>query len=125
VSGRCLIWLVAPAALLAGCGQGQGVLRTAPPASWDASRGHTLIEFYGCGACHVIGGVTNANGHVGPPLTHFTVRYREIVGLLPTTPQNVVRWIMDPPRFVHRVDMPNLGVQRQGAQDIAAYLFRQ
>jgi hypothetical protein len=32
---------------------------------------------------------------------------------------------MDPPRFVHGVDMPNLDVRRPGAQDIAAYLYRQ
>lgn len=129
MSGRALIVLVplaaAGAALLAGCGQGQGVLRAAPPASWNASRGHMLIEYYGCGACHVIGGVSNATGHVGPPLTNFESRYREIVGVLPNTPRNVVRWIMDPPRFVRGVDMPNLDVRRPGAQDIAAYLYRQ
>lgn len=120
-----VVFLATTAALLcAGCGQGQGVLGPGVPASWNASRGHMLIEFYGCGACHVIGGITNANGHVGPSLTNFRRRYRNIAGVLPNTPQNLVRWIMNPPRFVSTVDMPDLDVRRPGAQDIAAYLYR-
>ncbi len=129
MSGRVLIVLLALAALaaaaLAGCGQGQGVLHAAPPQSWNDSRGKMLIEYYGCGACHVIGGVSGANGHVGPPLTNLASRYRQIAGVMPNTPSNLVRWIMNPPKFVHAVDMPDLGVRRPGAQDIAAYLYRQ
>ena len=129
MSARAIVGLLGLAAaavvVFAGCGEGQGVLRPGVPASWNPTRGHMLIEFYGCGACHVIGGVTNANGHVGPPLTSFRTRYRNIAGVLPNTPRNVVRWIMNPPRFLHDVDMPNLDVRRPGAQDIAAYLYRQ
>lgn len=44
---------------------------------------------------------------------------------MPNTPRNVVRWIMKPSRFVPEVDMPNLDVRNPGAQDIAAYLYRQ
>jgi len=112
----------AAAALLAGCGGGA---RATVPSSWSPARGRTLIDYYGCGACHRIGGIPLANGHVGPPLTNFVRRYRLIAGVLPNTPQNVVRWILDPPKIVPTVDMPDLGLGRHGAEDVVAYLYRQ
>lgn len=125
MSGRALAGLAvvgAGAVLLAGCG---GASPAATPSSWSPARGKMLIEYYGCGACHRIGGISLANGHVGPPLTNFVRRYRLIAGTLPNTPQNVVRWILDPPKIVPTVDMPDLGLGRHGAEDIAAYLYRQ
>ena len=126
---RRLVPLALPAAaiavvVLAGCGTGQAHSPSLP-ASASASRGKMLIGYFGCGACHVIGGVATANGHVGPPLTNFTRSYPQIAGVLPNTPRNVVRWIMDPPKFVPKVDMPVLGIGRHGAEDIAAYLYHQ
>jgi cytochrome c2 len=112
------------AAGVVGCG-GQAGSRPTLPASASASRGQMLIRYFGCGACHVIGGIVTATGHVGPPLTSFQTRYPQIAGVLPNTPQNLVRWIRDPQRFVPGVDMPDLGVGRQGAEDIAAYLYTQ
>lgn len=112
----------AAAAVLAGCG---GTAHALTPGSWSPSRGQALIEYYGCGACHRIGGIPLATGRVGPPLTNFVRRFRLIAGVLPNTPQNVVRWIMDPPKFVHGVDMPDLGLGRRGAEDAVAYLYRQ
>jgi cytochrome c2 len=111
--------------VLAGCNTRGALYHPTLSPSWDAAKGKKLIEYYGCGACHVIGGVPNANGHVGPPLTHFTRRYHQIAGVLPNTPQNVVRWIRDPKKFVPKVDMPVLGVAKQGAEDITAYLYGQ
>lgn len=107
---------------LAGCGP--GTMQPALPSA-NPSRGKQLIGYFGCGACHVIGGISTANGHVGPPLTNFSTRYNQIAGVMPNTPRNVVRWIQDPERFVPNVDMPDLGVGKQGAQDIAAYLYGQ
>lgn len=110
------------AVVLAGCG---GASHAATPSSWKPARGKMLIEYYGCGACHRIGGISLANGHVGPPLTNFVRRYRLIAGVMPNTPQNVVRWILDPPKIVPTVDMPDLGLGRRGAEDVVAYLYRQ
>lgn len=112
----------AAAAVLAGCGAST---RATVPSSWSPARGKALIDYYGCGACHRIGGIPLANGHVGPPLTNFVRRYRLIAGVLPNTPQNVVRWILDPPKIVPTVDMPDLGLGRHGAEDVVAYLYRQ
>ena len=124
MSTRAVTALLAGVALAAaaGCGSSSS---SSLPAGASAARGRMLIGYYGCGACHVIGGIATAQGHVGPPLTGFVRRYREIAGMLPNTPANVARWIMDPPRFLPRVDMPVLGVGRRAALDITAYLYRQ
>lgn len=101
----------------AGCG---GARRAVPDAS--PSRGKQLIEYYGCGACHRIGGVTGADGHVGPSLESFAGR-TTIAGKLPNTLDNLVRWIQHPQRVVPGSDMPELGVPKRGARNIAAYLY--
>lgn len=108
-------------ALVAGCGGGQHQL--VPGAS--ASAGHDLIVHYGCGACHVIGGVDMANGHVGPSLRNLKQSIPFIVGKLPNTPDNLARWIENPQAILPNGIMPNLGVTPQQARDIAAYLYTQ
>lgn len=87
----------------------------------DAERGRQAIVAYGCGACHVIPGVTGARGAVGPPLGGVGSR-AIIAGRRPNTPENVARWIEDPPALAPGTAMPNLGVTAADAQDIAAYL---
>jgi cytochrome c2 len=109
---------VATAGLVAGCGSG-----TAHPPVPDASssQGRKLIAYYGCGACHVIAGVTPA-GHVGPSLVGFG-SHRQIAGTLPNTTENLVRWIQHPQQILPKGDMPDLGIGPNGARDIAAYLY--
>ncbi|HET7572874.1 MAG TPA: hypothetical protein VFJ77_09445 [Gaiellaceae bacterium] len=109
------------AAAVAACGSGT-TRPDLPNAS--AARGKQLIEYYGCGACHVIGGIAAANGRVGPSLRGFSGK-REIAGVLPNTAGNVVRWIMNPQQISPRTDMPDLGVGERGARSIAAYLYGQ
>ena len=60
-------------------------------------RGRELIVKYRCGACHVIPGSEDANGKVGPPLLGFAQR-TYIGGELPNSPENLVRWLLDPKR---------------------------
>ena len=77
---------------------------------------------YGCGACHTIPGIHAANGVVGPPLYFFS-RRTMIAGELPNTPENLVRWIKNPPSVEPGTAMPNLGLDDQQARDAAAYLI--
>jgi cytochrome c len=122
MSGRVSLTVLALAVgLLAGCGSGS--TRPSLPNS-SAANGKRLIQYYGCGACHVIGGIATANGHVGPELTTFPQR-ETIVGKLPNTAANVARWIQDPQKIVPGNDMPVLGIGPKGAADIVAYLYRQ
>ena len=108
----------AAAALLAGCGRGT---THAPVPGADIEHGQMLIEYYGCGACHVIGGI-NPQGHVGPRLVGFE-NNRQIAGTLPNTVDNLVKWIEDPQKILPKSDMPDLGIGEPGAKDIAAYLY--
>jgi cytochrome c2 len=87
------------------------------------SRAPAEINAYGCGSCHTIVGVSDANGKVGPKLDDFAER-RYIAGRLPNTPANLVRWISEPQRVDPGNVMPFLGVSDQDARDIAAYLYR-
>lgn len=111
--------VTAGAVVLGGCGSGTARLQDADP-----SHGKQLIGYYGCGACHVIGGLASAQGHVGPPLPGVG-SLTTIVGKLPNTPQNLVRWIRHPQQIVPGTDMPDLGIGPSAARDIAAYLYAQ
>ncbi|KQT09307.1 c-type cytochrome [Ramlibacter sp. Leaf400] len=88
----------------------------------DASRGRAAIERYGCVACHTIPGLPAHGANVGPPLVNLAER-GYLGGVLPNTPQQLVRWLQDPPAVAPRTVMPNLGVSAAEAADIAAYLY--
>ena len=85
--------------------------------------GRNYMEAAGCGSCHIIPGVTNARGMVGPSLEHFSQR-SFIAGEVPNTTDNLIQWIVSPPSIEPKTAMPVLGVTRAEARDIAAYLYR-
>lgn len=116
---RTIRALVAVSAVAsAGCRRAQAI----PVPGGDAQRGKAAIAAMGCGACHVIGGISLAHGEVGPPLDGVA-RRAIIGGALPNTPENMMRWIEDPPAIAPNTAMPNLGVTPQSARDIVAYLY--
>jgi len=88
----------------------------------DAGRGRAAIRRYGCGSCHSIPGITGADGLVGPPLGQIASRVY-IAGVLPNEPENMIRWIQNPPAVDEKTAMPNMGVTARDARDIAAYLY--
>jgi cytochrome c2 len=88
----------------------------------DPERGVAVMRQFGCGACHTILGVTGANGLVGPPLTHMARRVY-VAGLLRNTPDNLMHWLMNPQQVVPGNAMPNMGLSRKQARDVAAYLY--
>jgi cytochrome c2 len=88
----------------------------------DADEGKKLIGKYGCGSCHVIPGIREATGQVGPELSAFKRRIY-IGGRTPNMPENLVRWIEDPQELAPGTAMPDLGVTHAEARDIAAYLY--
>lgn len=88
----------------------------------SAARGRAAIGHYGCGSCHIIPGVDAATGLVGPPLSGIGSR-EYVAGVLQNTPQNLIRWIENPPAVDEHTVMPNLGVTHQDAVDIAGYLY--
>jgi cytochrome c1 len=88
----------------------------------DPERGADLMIQAQCGACHRIPGIENAQGLVGPPLDAFG-RRTMIAGLLPNTPDNLVRWVRDPQSVVPGNAMPSNNFDDQQARDVAAYLY--
>ena len=88
----------------------------------SARRGHDLFAQYGCTTCHSIPGVDGADGLVGPPLLRMA-RRGYVAGVMKNTPENLVRWIQDPPGVDPMTAMPNLRVEPQDARDMAAYLY--
>ena len=85
-------------------------------------RGKVLIAEAGCGTCHLVPGITGADGLVGPPLLAFS-RRAYIAGLLRNNPNNLVTWLRWPQRVVPGNAMPDLGLSEPQARDIAAYLY--
>lgn len=65
----------------------------------------------------------DADGTVGPPLIAMGKR-SFIAGELTNTPGNLVRWVMNPKDVEPGTAMPDLGVSRDDARNIAAYLER-
>jgi mono/diheme cytochrome c family protein len=92
-----------------------------PPAAADASRGKDAIQQYACATCHEIPGVVGANKPVGPPLDAMAKR-SVIAGIVPNTPENLERFLLDPHAVSPESAMPRLGLRVQDARDIAAYL---
>ncbi len=107
---------------LGGCDRSAEVPAHLTVSGGDVRIGEQLVTSYGCGACHVIPKIRGANSHVGPPLNQFG-RRSFIGGHLPNSPDNLVRWIMDPPAIAPGTAMPNLGIPREQARHIAAYLY--
>src|ERR1043166_3534975 len=85
-------------------------------------RGKAAIGKYGCGTCHTIPGVAGASALVGPNLEQVASRMY-VAGVLPNTPDNMIRWIQHPRDVDPLTAMPNLGVTDQDARDIAGYLY--
>ena len=88
----------------------------------SATKGAAAIAAYGCGTCHTVSGVPGATAVVGPPLAGIGQR-SYVGGVLPNTPENLVRWIQRPREVSPRTAMPDLGVSERDARDIAAYLY--
>jgi len=84
--------------------------------------GKAALKHYGCGGCHEIPGLADANGGVGPSLAGIAVR-TELAGHLHNDPQNMIRWLRDPQGVAPGNGMPNLGVSERDAKDMAAYLY--
>ena len=108
--------------LLAGCRGGRYTQSVENVPGGNPRVGAELIESYRCGACHMIPGIKDADGLVGPPLILFA-RRTYVGGEVPNTPPNLIRWIQDPKSIEAGTAMPTLGLSEQQARDVAAYLY--
>jgi cytochrome c2 len=108
---------------------GIGGCSKAPPSSepmtgGNPRTGQQLIARYGCAACHQIKGIAHADSRVGPSLEE--IRDSSYVGgVLPNSADNLMKWIEHPRAVNPKTAMPELGVTRTEARDMAAYLYSQ
>ena len=70
------------------------------------SSGKEAFDAAGCGACHVVRGVSEA-GSVGPDLTHFASRRTIGAGTLPLNEANLADWLVAPEHIKPGVRMPS------------------
>lgn len=107
-----------------GCGIGDARAGPLTGAHPEDERGEIVLRQYACHACHRIDGVVGPDSHVGPALVDWRSR-RYIAGTLPNTPDNLVRWIVDPSGVSPDTLMPDLGVTDAHAREMADFLFAQ
>lgn len=88
----------------------------------DAARAPAIFRRYGCSGCHAIPGIPGADGVVGAPLSDFSKRVY-IAGVLENNSDNLITWIVSPQQVSPRTAMPDTGISRQEARDLAAYLY--
>jgi cytochrome c len=87
----------------------------------QTARAKSLIAA-NCNACHMIPGVSGANGRVGPPLAGIASR-QIIAGHFANTPDNLANWIEHPQRMLPGDAMPEMGLSHEEAQTITTYLY--
>lgn len=111
---------------LAGCDQDQSPPPIDQPQTnlpgGDPERGRVAIRQYGCVSCHTVPGVEGGDGVIGPPLARMS-RRGYVAGVLKNTPENLQRWIHDPPAVDEKTAMPNLHIPESDIRNIASYLY--
>jgi cytochrome c2 len=120
---------IALIALILG-GAGGNYLRDAQKRSYDAIRmtrgepdkAQNAISQYGCAACHDIPGVHSPGGLAGPSLSGIAQRLY-VGGAIENTPENLVRWIVNPKQINAKTAMPVTGISESEARNVAAYLY--
>ena len=111
---------ICTALLLGGCDGSSG---SGPDNfSGDPRRGAALVRQHGCGGCHLIPNVAEANGNVGPPLLHIGTR-TFIAGFINNSPDNMALWIQDPQKALPGNAMPRMDISADEARDITAFLY--
>jgi cytochrome c2 len=88
----------------------------------SVARGKLAFARYGCGGCHILSGIAQAHGGVGPPLDGIGGR-GIIAGKLENKPDNLEMWLQNPQKITPGTAMPNLGVTPSDARDLAALLY--
>ena len=75
-----------------------------------------------CAACHIVPGVRTATGRVGPPLAGIA-RRQVIAGYFANNRPNMVRWLHEPQAMLPGNAMPDPGLTREQAGEVADYLY--
>ena len=88
----------------------------------NAELGHEFWLSKGCVGCHMAPGV-DGGGQIGPNQAHFSQRPTIAGGVLQNTPENVEKWLKDPPAVKPGTLMPNLSLSDEQIKDLTAFLY--
>jgi cytochrome c oxidase subunit 2 len=87
-----------------------------------AAKGLALFQTSTCINCHAIRGVTGADAHVAPDLTHVASRKQLAAGILENTPANMRSWLKNPQHIKPGALMPDFNFTDQQLDQLGAYL---
>jgi len=91
------------------------------PTDPDAVRGRDTFTSMTCVNCHAIRG-TDADGDVGPDLTHLKSREKIAGGVMKNNSGNLTEWLRAPQSIKPGCHMPNLDLTEDQLRYLAAYL---
>ena len=88
-----------------------------------AAEGAQIIATKPCVGCHTIPGIPGATGQVGPNLAAVASRTKIAGGAVPNTgPDDLKKWILNPPAVKPGTAMPNVGLTEDEATKVVAFL---
>ena len=88
----------------------------------SADRGKELFTAKGCIACHAVKGVPGAVGTIGPALDALASRPKIVDAKLDNTPENLGKWLKNPPAVKPGTLMPNLNLSDAEVGSLVAFL---
>lgn len=92
-----------------------------PPTDELALRGQQVFMSKTCVMCHTISG-TDAQGKLGPELTHLASRRTIASGMFPNNRGHLAGWIADPQSLKPGANMPANALEPDDMQALLAYL---
>ena len=111
--------LLCAVVLASGCAKEEPASRVV---GGDPERGRLLVQQYQCAACHFIPEVQGPNGDAGPSLESMG-RLSYIAGSIPNQPENMIRFLQNPPAVKPGTLMPALGITDDEARHMAAFMY--
>jgi cytochrome c oxidase subunit II len=92
-----------------------------PPADSTGAEGARLFRERTCISCHNISGISD-DAHIGPDLTHVSLRQTILSGMLPASRENIIKWIGDPQKIKEGSHMPDFMLEKDEINALATYL---
>lgn len=101
-------------------------LTPAPNVQGDPNVGRLLFVAKPCVTCHQLSGaIATAPALIGPNLNNVALKPTLANGAVQNTPENMTRWLLDPPALKPGTAMPSTGLTEQEARDLTAFLYSQ